>query len=226
MTPPAASSGEAPARIGRGTLVTLEGGEGSGKSTQARLLAAAMTRTGREVVLTREPGGTPLAEAIRALVLAERPGSPLTELLLFAAARVEHVTAVIGPALQRGAVVICDRFIDSTRVYQGVVQGVDRDLIITLERSTLAGIRPDLTLMLDLEPSLGLARATTRGSLSRFDAADLAMHEAIRAGFLAIARDEPERCAVIAAGASEDGVAAAIRDAVARRLPELLQGAS
>lgn len=180
-----------------GKFITLEGGEGSGKSTQARLLAERLGAGGHEVVLTREPGGTPLAEKIRELVLAQKPQSANAEFLLFAAARAEHLQALIVPALNRGAFVVCDRFIDSTRVYQGVVGGVDGGLIAELERRTVVPHMPALTLIVDIDPAVGLARAAGRGELTRYDSARSETHAALRHGFLAIAQTEPDRCVVI-----------------------------
>ncbi|MBX9925964.1 MAG: dTMP kinase, partial [Hyphomicrobiaceae bacterium] len=178
-------------------FITLEGGEGSGKSTQARRLADRLRAAGHEVVLTREPGGAPLAEAIRGLVLANDPASNIAECLLFAAARAEHVAVTIAPALARGAFVVCDRFIDSTRVYQGVLGGIDRSLIATLEQATVAPHEPTLTLMLDLAPEDGLARAVARGTTNRFESNDIGWHRKLRDGFLAIARAEPDRCRIV-----------------------------
>lgn len=188
-------------------FITFEGGEGSGKSTQARRLAERLRELGQEVVLTREPGGAPLAEAIRGLVLAEDPVSAVAECLLFAAARAEHVAVTIAPALARGAFVVCDRFIDSTRVYQGRLGGIDPKLIATLEAATVAPHMPTLTLILDVSPEDGLARATARGMTNRFEAHDLAWHRRLQQGFLDIARAEPERCRVISGGADADAVA-------------------
>lgn len=203
---------------GPGRFITFEGGEGAGKSTQVRLLAERLRALGHEVVVTREPGGTPLAEKIRDLILADRPKAPEAEFLLFSAARAEHLAAVIRPALRQGAVVLCDRFIDSTRVYQGDVFGVDRDLIANVERATVVPDMPDLTIMLDVEPSVGLMRAAERGALSRYDQARMETHEALRRGFLRIAREEPERCVVIDGGRGENAVADDVWQAVSERL--------
>lgn len=199
-------------------FITFEGGEGSGKSTQARLLAERLRAGGHEVVLTREPGGTPLAERIRDLVLAQKPQSPNAEFLLFAAARAEHLRAVIEPALQRGAFVVCDRFIDSTRVYQGVVGGVDDGLIMELERRTVAPNLPALTFIVDIDPAVGLARAAGRGELSRYDSAQSETHAALRRGFLAIAHDEPQRCVVVDGGRNIEAVERDIWQAVSTRM--------
>lgn len=204
----------------QGRFITFEGGEGAGKSTQLRRLAARLA-PGREVVATREPGGSPGAESIRDLLVngAADRWSPVTETLLMYAARRDHVERVITPALARGAWVVCDRFADSTRAYQGAAGGTDPLLISSLETYVLAGVRPDLTLILDLPTEAGLARAGGRGDAeSRFESKGLAFHERLRAAFLDIARAEPDRCAVIEAAQDEDTVAAAVWEAVGARL--------
>ena len=204
----------------QGRFITFEGGEGAGKSTQLRRLCARLAQ-GREVVATREPGGSPGAESIRDLLVngAADRWSPVTETLLMYAARRDHVERVITPALARGAWVICDRFADSTRAYQGAAGGTDPLLISSLETYVLAGVRPDLTLVLDLPTESGLARAGGRGDTeSRFESKGLAFHERLRAAFLDIARAEPDRCAVIDAAQDEDAVAAAVWEAVGARL--------
>lgn len=200
-----------------GKFITFEGGEGSGKSTQARRLAERLRGLGREVVVTREPGGTPLGENIRELILSSKP-APLSEFLLFAAARAEHVAERIAPALAAGQWVICDRFIDSTRVYQGRLASIPHDLVATIEQATAGAAWPDLTLILDLPPELGLERAMRRGGANRYDHAEIAYHRALRAGFLDIAKAEPNRCAVIDGGGTEAEVSAAIWAVVAARL--------
>ena len=151
--------------VSRGRFITFEGGEGTGKSTQARLLAERLTGAGREVVLTREPGGSAGAEAIRALLVTGSVDrwSATTETLLMHAARRDHIERLIGPALERGAWVVCDRFADSTRAYQGAAGGAPAELIAALEREVLGDVTPDLTLVLDLPPADGLARAAGRG---------------------------------------------------------------
>jgi dTMP kinase len=171
--------------MNRGLFITFEGGEGAGKSTQAKLLAARLEGAGVPTLVTREPGGTPLGEDLRAIILKDRPQDPVTELLLFAAARAEHMTAVIRPALDDGTWVISDRFMDSTRVYQGRLYSVEPELIKTLERYTVAPDFPSLTLILDLPPEAGLERASTRGTLSRYDAERIETHRTLRQGFLA-----------------------------------------
>jgi dTMP kinase len=200
-----------------GRFITLEGGEGVGKSTQAARLAERLRLAGHAVVVTREPGGTPLGEALRELILARKPAAVETEFLLFSAARTEHLAATIAPALRAGTWVICDRFIDSTRVYQGALAGVDPQLIREVEQLTVSHV-PDLTLILDLDPVQGLERATRRGELNRFDAGRLDGHRRIREAFLAIAGREPVRCAVVDAAASVPAVAEAIWAAVVERL--------
>ena len=207
-----------------GRFVTLEGGEGTGKSTQARLLAIALKARGQRVVVTREPGGSPRAEAIRDFLLsgrAERHG-PFGEALLFAAARIDHLRALIEPALARGDWVVCDRFADSTRVYQGAVGGLDGGLLDAIDRAVLGGTRPDLTLILDCPAEMSLARAALRrngaGAPDRFERAPEEVHRRIREAFLAIARAEPSRCAVIDAAGDEDSVHDALLAVVTARM--------
>ncbi|MDX2289585.1 MAG: dTMP kinase [Hyphomicrobiaceae bacterium] len=201
-----------------GRFITLEGGDGSGKSTQARRLADRLRAAGRTVVSTREPGGSPLAERIRETILAERPVAPEAEALLFAAARADHIAVTIQPALAAGAFVVCDRFFDSTAVYQGVLAGIDRQLIACLRTHTVGDCVPDLTLVLDIDVAAARLRAQARGALSRFDAADTTSREIVRQGFLEIAAREPNRCAVIDASQDADAVAVAIWAEVSRRL--------
>jgi dTMP kinase len=209
------------AGVTRGKFITFEGGEGAGKSTQLKRLVARLQADGHEVVATREPGGSPGAESIRELVLkgAADRWSPVTETLLMYAARRDHIERVIGPALARGAWVVCDRFADSTRAYQGAAGGTDPGLISALETHILEAVRPDLTLVFDLPVEQGLARAHARaGSEMRFESKGEAFHQRLREGFLAIARAEPDRCAVIDATGSLDQVEAAVWAAVADRL--------
>lgn len=207
--------------MARGVFITFEGGEGTGKSTQARRLATRLREVGREAVLTREPGGAPGAEEIRNLLVTGAAGrwSPVTETLLMYAARRDHIERTIRPGLERGAVVICDRFADSTRAYQGAAGGAPEALIAALEQEILEGLKPDLTLVLDLSVEAGLARANGRGGAeTRFEGKDTGYHERLRAAFLAIAAAEPGRCAVIDAVGSEDEVAGRIAEAVGRVL--------
>lgn len=205
----------------RGRFITFEGGEGAGKSTQVKRLAARLANEGREVVTTREPGGSPGAESIRDLVLrgAADRWSPVTETLLMYAARRDHIERVIQPALARGAWVVCDRFADSTRAYQGAAGGTDPELISALELHILGDIRPDLTLVFDLPAEVGLARAHARaGSEMRFESKGMAFHERLREGFRAIAAAEPGRCVLVDATASMDQVEVAVWTTIADRL--------
>ena len=205
----------------RGRFISFEGGEGAGKSTQVKRLAVRLEAGGREVVLTREPGGSPGAEAIRDIVLrgdADR-WSPVTETLLMYAARRDHIERVIRPVLARVAWVVCDRFADSTRAYQGAAGGTDPALIAALETYILEEVRPDLTLVFDLPAEVGLARADARaGAEMRFESKGLAFHERLRDGFRAIAAAEPERCALIDAAADIDSVARAVWATLTERL--------
>ncbi|NBB17396.1 dTMP kinase [Caulobacter sp. SLTY] len=207
--------------MARGFFITFEGGEGAGKSTQVRRLAERLKALGHELVLTREPGGSPGAEAIRDIVLNGPPErwSPVTETLLMYASRRDHIERVIRPALADGKVVICDRFADSTRAYQGAGGQVDPRLIDTLETTVLEGLKPDLTLILDLSVEEGLARAMSRGGgEDRFEAKGAAFHERLRQAFLEIARNDPGRCVVLSADRSPEAVEADIRAAVEPRL--------
>jgi dTMP kinase len=201
----------------RGKFITFEGGEGSGKSTQVALLAERLRAGGIQTVLTREPGGTPLGESIRSLVLDSDP-EIVTELLLFAAARSEHVAKVIRPALEHGTWVVCDRFLDSTRVYQGLLGGAPGDLIGALEMSSVHPTLPDLTLILDVPPEEGLKRAEARGALSRFDAENADYHRRLREGFRDIARAEPGRCLLLDGTRAPELIADDIWTAVEARL--------
>ncbi|SFI66959.1 dTMP kinase [Albimonas pacifica] len=213
----------------RGLFVSFEGGDGAGKSTQLRRLAEALRAEGRDVVVTREPGGAPGAEEIRRLVLEGEPGrwSPVSELLLFNAARRDHVERTILPALARGAVVLCDRFADSTRVYQGAARDVAAagplpapDLAMADALHALViGIEPDLTLIFDIDPEVGLARGVARGGEElRFESLGLDFHRQVRARFRALAERFPDRCRVIDAGGEPDAVFARVRAALAERL--------
>jgi dTMP kinase len=207
----------------RGRFITLEGGEGAGKSTQAERLAARLRNHAISVAVTREPGGSPGADIMRHVLLsgAAKPLGPVAEALLFAAARDDHVRTVIAPALAEGQWVICDRFIDSTRVYQGVLGRVDAKLIRSLERLTVSDTMPDLTLMLDLPASVGLARAARRRSGAtpdRFEAERLEFHTKLRQAYRAIAAAEKDRCVLIDATRSVDRVADDIWAVVNARL--------
>jgi dTMP kinase len=206
--------------VTRGRFITFEGGEGAGKSTQLKRLVARLQAAGRDVVATREPGGSPGAESIRELVLngAADRWSPVTETLLMYAARRDHIERVIRPALERGAWVVCDRFADSTRAYQGAAGGTSPDLIAAMETHILEDTRPDLTLIFDLSPEAGLERAQSRGGEMRFESKGLAFHQRLRDSFLAIAGAEPGRCALIDASGSMDEVEAQVNAAVDTRL--------
>ncbi len=204
----------------RGRFITLEGGEGSGKSTQAARIRDWLQAQGRRVVQTREPGGTPLAEAIRGVVLRswDEGVSPETELLLMFAARAAHVCQLIEPALQAGSDVICDRFVDSSYAYQGAGKGVETHHVQALEALVLSSLKPDLTLILDLDPVQGLQRALTRGQANRFEAEALPFMQRVRTAFLKRASDDPARCAVIDAAQSTDAVFDQIRRVLEARL--------
>lgn len=209
--------------LASGRFISLEGGEGSGKSTQSRRLLDGLRARGIDVRATREPGGSPGAEAVRAVLLsgaAEALGTQ-AEALLFAAARADHVAQTIQPALQAGCWVVCDRFIDSTRVYQGAVGKVPPDLLGALERVATQGLRPDLTVILDIDPKIGLQRAAARANgavADRFEKQGLPYHQAVRDAFLALAQSEPERCVVVNAGDPPEVVAGHIARAVRDRL--------
>lgn len=214
----------------RGRFITFEGGEGAGKSTQIKRLAAYLTSYGIDVVMTREPGGSPGAEAIRHVLLsgaAEALG-PQAEAMLFAAARADHVEQTIEPALARGAWVLCDRFIDSTRVYQGE-NGVDPALLHELETVSIGPLEPELTIIVDVPAELGLARIQGReeadggAHADRFEREDLAVHKRRRDLFLEIANQEPDRCVIVDGSRDQDRVAERIRRLVSERLGPLSQ---
>jgi len=204
-----------------GKLITFEGGEGAGKSTQVSLLVERLKSAGRHAVATREPGGSPTAEEIRETLLSGKikPFGPFAEALLFSIARQDHVDTVISDALARGQWVVCDRFLDSTRAYQGVTGGVPAPVISALERLTLHGLMPNLTIVLDIPVEEGLARARRRRTTpDRFESQDFGQHERIRKAFLDIAEEEPARCVVIDARKPEALVAEDVWEAVAERL--------
>jgi dTMP kinase len=207
----------------KGRFVTLEGGEGVGKSVQANRLEARLAALGIAVVRTREPGGSPGAEALREAILSgfARGFSAAGQALLFSAARVDHLDQTILPGLARGAWVVSDRFADSTRAYQGAAGNLPPAFITSLERLTIGENRPDLTLILDLDPAIGLKRADERrqaGPADRFESEGLPFHQTLRQAFLDIAAAEPSRCVVIDADGTEEEVAAAIWSAVEARL--------
>ena len=201
-------------------FITFEGGEGAGKTTQLHHLAEALRATGEVVTVTREPGGSPPGEALRRLLLDQgEDWSPLGEALLHNAARAEHLHQTITPALARGEWVLCDRFADSTRAYQGAGLGLEDAALASLEHLVVGPAWPALTLILDLPPEAGLARAASRGrAVDRYESRDFAFHARLRAAFLDIARAAPDRCAVIDAAAAPETVAARVREAVRTRL--------
>jgi dTMP kinase len=208
--------------VTQGKFITLEGGEGAGKSTQLRILSKRLAAAEIEVVATREPGGSAGAEAIRALLVTGDPDrwSAVSETLLMYAARRDHIERTIRPALERGAWVISDRFADSSRAYQGAGGGASPDFLAAMETHVLEETRPDLTLILDLPVEQGLERAALRGGgEARFEAKGLAFHQRLREAFLMIAQAEPARCALIDALDSPEGVSEAIWDVVSARLP-------
>jgi dTMP kinase len=209
---------------GRGRFITFEGGEGAGKSTQIRLLADYLNACGLKVTTTREPGGTPRAERLREILLSGKiaPLGPLAEATLFAAARIDHVDQLIAPTLAQGGWVLSDRFADSTRAYQGARGGVASCDIDLLERAATGATTPDLTLILDLPPETGLARAAARRSVhedvDRFEAEEIDFHHALRQAFLDIAAHDPARCCVIDAMLPPQTVAQTIRSVIDARL--------
>jgi len=207
-----------------GRFITLEGGEGTGKSTQVKRLAEALEVKGIKTLTTREPGGSPGAEQIRKLMVEGEPGrwDAITETLLAYAARADHVTRTIGPALMAGTWVICDRFSDSTFAYQGAGRGLDRETIRRIDSAVLDDFSPDLTLILDMDVKRGLERALTRTTArgdaeNRLEKFGADFHERLRQAFLDMARRHPDRCRVIDADGTEDQVAEAIFSAVSRR---------
>ncbi len=220
----AASLSPTPSQRLRGKLITLEGGEGAGKSTQTRHILQRLREAGIAAGGTREPGGSARAEILRRILLAGHVKSlgPAAEAIMFAAARIDHLDNKIEPALAAGTFVVCDRFADSTRAYQGATGKLDPRFLRVLERVTLDQVRPDLTLILDLPAEEGRARAARRsGSIldrDRFETEDIGFHQTIRDAYLAIAAEEPGRCAVIDAGRSEAEVARAIWHIIACRI--------
>ena len=203
-----------------GKFIVLEGGEGAGKSTQARAIKDWLEQRGRKALLTREPGGSPLAEAIRGLVLGDwaEGVDGKTEALLIFAARAAHLHATVRPALAQGTDVICDRFVDASYAYQGIGRGLGQAYIAELEHLTLDGLKPDLVLLLDLDPELGLQRAKSRGDANRFEAENLDFMRRVRAEYLRRAQEDPSRYAVIdAARPLED-----VKDALLRELERRL----
>ncbi len=219
----------------RGRFITFEGGEGTGKSTQASLLAERLRGYGLGVVVTREPGGSPGAEAIRHVVLAgaAQPLGSHAEAILFAAARDDHLSQLIRPALEAGRWVICDRFADSTRIYQGVLGNVDPRVISSLERITVGDTKPDVTVILDAPAELGLGRASGRrgdSGTDRFEGETLEFHNKLREAYRELAERESDRCVLIDASGEAQAVADAVWAVVNRRLdpsnaPLMIEGA-
>jgi dTMP kinase len=213
-------------------FITFEGGEGAGKSTQIERLRRRLEAGGHRVQITREPGGSVRAEEIREVILSGRAKAfgPLAEAILFSAARIDHVDRTIRPALAQGITVLCDRFADSMRAYQGALGHVKPGLLSALERVAIDGTQPDLTLILDLPAEVGLARARSRQAsrgegVDRFEAETSTFHEALRQAFLDIAARDPGRCAVIDADREADAVEASIWAEITRRLPALANSA-
>jgi dTMP kinase len=208
---------------GRGRFISFEGGEGSGKSTQIKLLAQRLEAAKLRAILTREPGGSPGGEIIRHLVLSGMGKllGPEAETLLFAAARDDHVRTVIEPALTQGTWVLCDRFSDSTRAYQGSLGNVPSGVLNAMQRVTIGDLKPDLTIILDVPVEVGLKRAAARrgdGAPDRFEAEDIKFHQDLRDAYRQIATDDPERCVLIDATASPEVVAAQVWTALRDRL--------
>lgn len=208
-----------------GLFITFEGPEGAGKSTQLARLAARLAAQGVPHVTTREPGGTPLGTRVREVLLDPALSiAPLAEFLLYSASRSQLAYDVLQPALARGEVVVCDRYADSSLAYQGFGRGLSAALIETLTREVTGGLTPDLTVLLDLDPALGLARAASRGAPDRLERADLAFHARVRQGFLTLAAREPDRFLVLDATQNVEVLAEAIWQAVRERLAEAPRG--
>ncbi|MGV3651150.1 MAG: dTMP kinase [Devosia sp.] len=223
---------DVPAR-GKARFITFEGGEGVGKSTQVKRLVANLHKASIGAVRTREPGGTPRAEAIRSFILQGRPESwgAGAEAVLFAAARLDHVKQLVAPSLESGKWVVSDRFHDSTRAYQGLTGGVEEKLIAALEVLALDGRKPDLTFVLDMDPALAFERVRERApeealvqTGDRFEKEELDWHQRLREAFLAIARDNPERCVVMPANQGAEALEQEIWDTITRRYPETVAG--
>ncbi|MEI3040724.1 MAG: dTMP kinase [Victivallales bacterium] len=210
----------------RGRFITLEGGEGSGKTTQAALLGETLAKAGLQTRVVRSPGGTAVAEKLRTILKTREPGEELaseTELLLFGACHSQMVETLLKPELERGTCIISDRFVDSTKVYQGYARGLDIWMLDEINRFACRGVMPDLTIVLDLDPELGMRRSTGRVARAefendRFDSETLAFHTAVRNGFLELARQDPRRIKIISAEGSVEDVARAVKDCVNHEL--------
>ncbi|WP_233542882.1 dTMP kinase [Kocuria tytonis] len=206
----------------RGVLIVFEGGDGAGKSTQVTALARSLREAGHTVTCTREPGGTALAESVRALVLdpAHAPVSAATEALLFAAARADHVARLIRPALERGEIVVCDRFVDSSAAYQGAGRGLGTGHVLELNQWALQGLVPDLTVVLDVDPATAEARRRGRGAAAdRMESETRAFHDAVNAAFRELAHRAPSRYLVLDASDSAAGITRAVSARVTPLLP-------
>ena len=214
-----------------GFFITFEGVEGCGKTTQIKLLAELLAARGISAVLTREPGGCKIADKIRAILLdAENSAlSPLAELMLYAAARAQHVTEVISPALEAGKIVLCDRFCDATVAYQSFGRGIDRSVIDSLNKHACQGVSPDLTVLFDCDPSIGLERAHRRIEATsgpreeRFELEALAFHHRVRSGYLYLAKEEPCRFIIIDSSETIEDIFTALSAQVVARIPEALR---
>jgi dTMP kinase len=214
-----------------GYFITFEGVEGCGKTTQIKLLSEFLLGRGMSTVLTREPGGCPIADKIRAILLdaENRALSPMAELMLYAAARAQHVTEIISPALTEGKIVLCDRFCDATLAYQSFGRGIERSIIDTLNFHALNGVTPDLTVLVDCDPRIGLERAQRRIESSsgpreeRFELEALAFHQRVHAGYLQLAAEEPERFVIINGSDSIENIFTTISMQVTERIPEALR---
>ena len=204
-----------------GFFISFEGGEGVGKTTQIENLKEYLSSAGHDVIITREPGGTPEAEKIRDLVSDPDHGekwTPHAELMLFFAARAMHIKDIIQPAIESGQIVLCDRYIDSTRVYQGHLQNLDMNFILQLEKEIVGTFIPNLTFIMDLDAETAMTRVQERGAKDHYDRGDLEFYEALRQGFLKIAADNAERCVIIDASQDKESIAAMIADAVDKKL--------
>lgn len=215
-----------------GYFITFEGVEGCGKTTQIRMLSELLSARGIATQLTREPGGCPIADKIRAILLdaENRALAPLAELMLYAAARAQHVSEVIIPALSAGNVVLCDRFCDATTAYQSFGRGIDRDVIDTLNGHACQGVSPDLTVLFDLDPAIGLDRARRRIEASsgpreeRFELEALAFHQRVRAGYLQLAAENPDRFLIMDGSAGIDTIFSELTAQISARIPEAGRG--
>ena len=199
--------------VSKGFFITFEGAEGAGKTTQIKMLKEYFEQQGRECIITREPGGTPVAEQLREIVKYHTGPEPIVdeaEVLLFAASRAQHVRNLIIPAIEEGKIVLCDRFYDSTLAYQGFARGQDIEFLKTITKYAICGCTPDITILLDLDPEIGFIRTRTReetiGKADRIEAAGHEFHQAVRQGFLTLAKDEPKRIKAVSADQNIDSL--------------------